>query len=128
MHLITGGGGGDVRKNFRFLVWQKSYQAAISGPFRWLICSLTNFGLLLSIWACLLKCPSPQIKLSEVFHILIFNLVHDDDSVWDLQNTVNKVDFKKNEKCIRMSTGQFIIKTSRCDRNNNYVCILDCCK
>ena len=43
-HLIMGGG-----TNFRFLVWQKSYQVAILGPIRWPICSLTNFGPLFSI-------------------------------------------------------------------------------
>ena len=44
-HLIMGG-----VANFRFLVWQKSYQGIILGPIRWPIYSVTNFGPLFSIY------------------------------------------------------------------------------
>ena len=35
---------GGERSNFKFLVWQKSYQAALLGPIWCPICNLTNFG------------------------------------------------------------------------------------
>ena len=52
-------------ENYRHFVCYKSYQAAILGPIRWPIGSLTNFGPLFTFWDTQFSLGAPLIQFME---------------------------------------------------------------
>ena len=66
--------GGGWWTNFRFLVWQKSYQSAILGPIRWPICSMTNFVPLFTNWDTQLASSQPLTSYLAYWKLTLYSI------------------------------------------------------